>query len=354
MIRTLVPLTVLVLLGQPAAPTLPSLARAALSPIEGTIRVTGLKADVQVLRDEWGVPHIYAQSTEDLYFAQGYVIAQDRLWQMEMWRRGAEGRLAEVLGAGALARDRQTRLLKYRGAIDDRELTTYHPEARRIMTAYVAGVNALIADVTRSGKLPVEFVLTGISPEPWSLETLLLRQSTFGDATAELQLARNVAQLGAAEANRRRNPDPFEELIVPDGLDVAAIDDAVQAATRGGGGTPRPQILPQSASLVGGSAGAQPDPSVREPGSNNWVVSGALSATGKPVVANDPHREVANPSLRYIVHLNAPGWNVAGASEPPFLGVAHRAQRAHRLGPDHRRHRSTRRLRRGAEPGERE
>ena len=306
--------------GQPAS--LQGLARAALSPVEGTVRVPGLKADVQVLRDQWGVPHIYAQSTEDLFFAQGYVIAQDRLWQMEMWRRGAEGRLAEVLGTGAVGRDRQARLLKYRGYIDDRELGIYHPDAKRIMTAYVAGVNALIAEVNSSGKLPVEFVLTGIKPEPWDLDTLLLRQTSFGDATAELQLVRSVAEFGAAEANRRRNPDPFEELVVPEGLDVNAIDDAVQAATGGGrGGTPRPQILPQYASLVGGARGAQPDGSIREPGSNNWVVSGAMSATGKPVVANDPHREVGNPSLRYIVHLNAPGWNVAGASEPPFLGV---------------------------------
>jgi penicillin amidase len=130
---------------------------------------------------------------------------------------------------------------------------------------------------------------------------LLLRQTAFGDAVSELQLARAVAEVGAEEANRRRNPDPFEPLVLPAGLDPATIDDAVVSATRAGGALPRPQI---------------------EPGSNNWVVSGGLSATGKPVVANDPHREVTNPSLRYIVHLSAPGWNVAGASEPPFLGVA--------------------------------
>ena len=282
-------------------PSFDTLARAALSQMEGTVRVPGLAADVQVLRDSSGVPHIYAKSTEDLFFAQGYVMAQDRLWQMEMWRRGAEGRLAEVLGAAALPRDRQARLLRYRGAFDDRELTSYHPESRRIMSAYVAGVNAFIEQAIGSGKLPVEFVLTKIRPERWTIETLLSRQITFGDGSTELQLARAVAELGADEANRRRNPDPFESLVVPPGLDVAAITDAVLAATRAGGPAPRPEI---------------------DPGSNNWVVSGALSTTGKPVVANDPHREVTNPSLRYIVHLNAPGWNVAGASEPPFLGVA--------------------------------
>jgi penicillin amidase len=304
-----------------APPNLDALARAALSPLDGSLRVTGLKGPVEVIRDRWGVPHIYAQSTEDLYFAQGYVMAQDRLWQMEMWRRGAEGRLAEVLGPAALPRDRMARLLKYRGPVDDREFNTYHPQARTIMAAYVAGVNASITDATAGGKLPVEFVLTGIRPQPWTVETLLLRQTSFGDAAAELQLARSVAQLGAEEANRRRNPDPWDALVVPEGLDVASIDDAVLAATRAGGGAPRPAILPEYASLVSG--GGEPgDTSVKEPGSNNWVLSGAMSTTGKPVVANDPHREVALPSLRYIVHLNAPGWNVAGSTEPPFLGVA--------------------------------
>ena len=301
---------------------LDALARASLSPIDGSIQAPGLKAAAEVLRDEWGVPHIYAQSTEDLFFAQGYVMAQDRLWQMEMWRLGAEGRLAEALGPAAVPRDRYTRLLKYRGPVDNKELSTYHPQAPAIMAAYVAGVNARIAEATKTSTLPVEFVLTGIRPQPWTIETLLLRQVSFGDATAELQLARSVAQLGAGEANRRRNPDPFEELVVPTGLDVSAIDDAVVAGTRAGGGTPRPQVLPKFASLIGSSGGNQPDGAVRDPGSNNWVVSGALSVTGKPVVANDPHREVVNPSLRYISHLHAPGWNVTGASEPPFLGVA--------------------------------
>lgn len=301
---------------------LDTMAKAALSPIEGSQQVRGLAAPVDVVRDRWGVPHIYAQSTEDLFFAQGYVMAQDRLWQMEMWRRGAEGTLAEVLGPAAVSRDKQARLLKYRGPADEKELTLYHPEGRKIMTAYAAGVNALIDEATRQNTLPIEFVLTGIRPQPWTIETLLLRQNSFGDAGSELQLARSVAQLGAAEANRRRNPDPWEELVVPDGLDPKIIGDEVLAATRAGGRAPRPSVLPAFAGITGATPGELPDTSVPEPGSNNWVLSGALSATGKPVVANDPHREVALPSLRYIVHLNAPGWNVAGSVEPPFVGVA--------------------------------
>src|SRR5688572_9062805 len=178
-------------------PDLDALARAALSQIQGTIQVPGLGADVEVLRDRWGVPHIYARSTADLFFAQGYVMAQDRLWQMEMWRRTVEGRLAEILGSAALSRDRQARLLRYRGPTDARELTVYHPEAATIMPAYVAGVNAFIQQARSSGKLPVEFRLTGTEPQPWTVETLLSRQISFGDATAELQLARAVAELGA-------------------------------------------------------------------------------------------------------------------------------------------------------------
>jgi penicillin amidase len=305
-------------------PSLDALARASLAQIDGVVDVRGLSGDVEVIRDRWGVPHIYAGSAEDLFFAQGYVTAQDRLWQMEMWRRAAEGRLAEILGPAALPRDRQARLLKYRGGTTDTELTSYHPQARRIMTAYVNGVNAFIA--SHAGNLPVEFVLTGLRPEPWAIETLVLRPPSFGDAVAELQLARSVAELGAEEANRRRNPDPWDRLAIPNGLDPSIIGDEVIAATRGGA-IPKPEILPQYRRSPGGVQGGPPiqtidDGAVKEPGSNNWVVSGAMSATGKTGVANDPHREVTNPSLRYIVHLSAPGWNVVGSGEPPFLGVA--------------------------------
>lgn len=304
--------------AQPAS--LKDLAVQALAQLDGDVNVAGLQRDVRVLRDRWGIPHIYAASTDDLFFAQGYVVAQDRLWQMEMWRRAAEGRMAEVLGPGEIARDKQARLLKYRGPFTDAELTSYHPEGRRIVRAFVSGINAYIRD--HADHLPIEFTLTGIRPQPWTVETVLLRQNVFGDATAELQLARSVAQLGAAEANRRRNPDPWDELVIPEGLDVAAIDDDVLAATRSGAGArSRPEILPAYRPFISSAPLPPDDGAVREPGSNNWVVSGAMSETGKPVVANDPHREVTNPSLRYIVHLNAPGWNVIGASEAPFLGV---------------------------------
>jgi penicillin G amidase len=306
------------------------LSQRALGRMDGEVTVPGLRGDVRVLRDRWGIPHIYAASADDLFFAQGYVAAQDRLWQMEIWRRTGEGRLAEILGPQAVGRDRVARLLKYRGPMDQTELASYHPEGRRLLTAFMNGVNAFIS--THADNLPVEFLLTGVKPQPWTLETLTLRQVTFGDATSELQLARSVAALGAEEANRRRNPDPWDALQVPAGLDVSAITEEVVAATRAETGRlPVPEILPTYRSLAARAidqrssmterATADPE-AVFEPGSNNWVVSGSMSTTGKPVVANDPHREVTLPSLRYIFHLIAPGWNVIGASEPPFVGIA--------------------------------
>ena len=304
------------------------MARTSLSTITGELRVPGLRADVQVLRDRWGIPHIYATNTDDLFFAQGYVMAQDRLWQMDMWRREREGRLAEILGPQAVARDRSARLLKYRGPMDDREWTSYHPEGRRIFAAYAAGVNAFIAE--RANNLPLEFKLTGITPEPWTAETVVLRTATFGDASAELTLARNVVRLGREAANKQRAPDPWDDLALPEGLDLSIIDDNVTTGGRGGGGRGgggnTPEILEQYRNWAGvgrgrgAAASSVAEPA--EPGSNNWVVSGKFSASGKPVVANDPHRTVTHPSLRYIVHLNAPGWNVIGAGEVPFVGVA--------------------------------
>ena len=303
-----------------AAERLRTLAQRTLPLIDGELKVAGLKRPVTVVRDTWGIAHIYADNTDDLFFAQGFVAAQDRLWQMEMWRRSKEGRLAEVLGPRAVERDRVARLLRYRGPFDDTEWTSYHPEGKRIMTAFAAGVNAFIA--LGENEWPVEFTLTGIRPERWTAETPLLREITFGDAPAELRLARDVARLGAVEANRRRAPDPWDPLALPKGLDVSMIDDAVIASTGTGGAMPRPTLLPEYRSLVGDTATTIPESDIPDRGSNNWVISGRLSKTGRPIVANDPHREVAVPALRYLVHLNAPGWNVIGAGEPAIPGVA--------------------------------
>ena len=304
-------------------PTFEELARRSLAQIEGEIALPGLTAEVEVLRDRWGVPHVYAQNTDDLFFAQGFVQAQDRLWQMEMYRRTGEGRLSEILGESALRHDRLARLVKFRGPYDGAEWTSYHPEGRRIFEAFSAGVNAFIEHA--ADRLPVEFVLTGIRPEPWTPEVPLMRLQTampLGDARSELRLAEQVAELGAAEANRRARPQPWNELTVPAGVEMAWITDDVQDALGGiRGRMPEPELLPQYAAwadaLRSDERGVQED----SPGSNNWAISGARTASGEVIVANDPHRSIGNPSIRYIVHLVAPGWNVIGATEPPLPGV---------------------------------
>ena len=305
------------------AQSLEQLARGTLSKIEGEIAVPGLHEPVEVIRDRWGVPHIYAQNTEDLFFAQGYVQAQDRLWQMEMWRRYHGGRLAEIMGPEAVAHDKLHRLLQFEGPIDDREFASYHPEGPVIFTSFVNGINAFIAE--RRSNLPVEFQLTGIVPEPWTLRDLLLRTPTrndLGHPRSELNLARQVAQFGAEEANRRAQPDPWIELTVPPGLDVSII---TQDVVNGLGGVlPErftPPLLPRYRNMAGAQASLDRGTPENSPGSNNWVVSGRHTASGRVLLSNDPHRAVTNPSLRYLVHLNAPGWNVIGSTEPELPGV---------------------------------
>jgi len=256
---------------------LKTLARQSLSKIDGELKVAGLKQPVEVVRDKWGVPHIDAQNVDDLFFTQGYVIAQDRLWQMEWWRRSREGRLAEILGPRAFERDRQARLLQFRGPVNDAEWTSYHPEGKRIFTAFANGVNAFMRDAARN--LPVEFKLTGIKPEPWTAETLLLRTPSMGDAAAELRLAMNVAKLGVQEANR---------VAVPQGFDPAIVTDQVLSATRVDNQLPRPEVidayegrLPRAMAALWLSVD-----DIKQPGSNNWVVGGAASTsdttTGSP------------------------------------------------------------------------
>ena len=162
------------------------LAKASLSQIDGKLVIPGLRDTVEVIRDRWGVPHIYAKNTDDLFFAQGYVQAQDRLWQMELWRRYNGGRLAEIVGPQAVEHDRLLRLIQYQGPWDDTEFTSYHPQARQIFTAFANGVNAYIEG--HRDNLPVEFKLTGITPSALDVERCraagactVARQRTLGD-----------------------------------------------------------------------------------------------------------------------------------------------------------------------------
>ena len=318
----------------PAPPqSLEALAERALAQIDGELITPGLREPVEVIRDEWGIPHLYAQNDEDLFFAQGYVTAQDRLWQMELWRRWREGRVAEIFGPAALDYDRRARLMMFRGPWDEREWTSYHLDAHRLFTAHANGVNAFI-DQNRDN-LPVEFQLTGIVPDPWTAETVVLRwaalavPSVRGHAIDEIELAMNVARFGVDEANRRVAPDPWDDLEVPEGLNVDIITQDILDAMRAGDGDPFEagrlpplEIAEAYRALASRVRTVRVSPGeIATEGSNNWVMSGERSPTGVPLLANDPHRRIEMPALRYFVHLNAPGWNVIGGGEPPFAGV---------------------------------
>src|SRR5499426_3989906 len=148
----------------------------AIAQTDGRIKLNGLQKPVKVLRDAWGIAHIYAETQDDLFFAQGFVAAQDRLWQMDLWRRAGEGKLAGVSGPSAVERDRFARLIRYRGDMKA-EYESYAPDARQIIEAFVRGVNAQIE--LSKDRLPIEFQLTGSKPEPWTPEVCLTRVAGY-------------------------------------------------------------------------------------------------------------------------------------------------------------------------------
>jgi penicillin amidase len=280
-------------------------ARSVLAQTSGRLSVTGLRRPVTVLRDSWGIAHIYAETQDDLFFAQGFVAAQDRLWQMDLWRRVGEGKLAEILGPAAVERDRFARLLRYRGEMKA-EYESYAPDARQIIEAFVRGVNFFIA--SNRDRLPIEFQLTGIKPELWTPEVCLTRMAGYvmtRNASTEVLRAELAHKLGPALVDQWIETDPPRKLDLPQGLDLEGIDRRILAAANAASAPVR--FAPEDPSNVG---------------SNNWVIDSTLSATGKPILANDPHRTIALPSLRYLVHLVGPGWNVIGAGEPALPGVA--------------------------------
>ena len=288
-------------------PSLQDQAKAAVSVIRGRLKVLGLQKPVNVVRDRWGVAHIYAQSQHDLFFAQGFVVAQDRLFQMELWKRSGQGRLAEILGSAVLPRDVNARRLRYRGDMDA-EYNSYAADTKAILQAFTDGINAFVTERQKPNGpgLPIEFKLAGFKPENWRPEDCLNRIAAFsmtGNAFRELQHAQLVATVGLAEAGKLLDLDPVVELDPAKSLDFTGL----------------------SAKLLGGLVGS--DTRIEFPGkalaeSNNWTISGKLTESGKPLLANDPHRVVAVPSLRYMVHLVAPGWDVIGAGEPGLPGVA--------------------------------
>jgi len=292
----------------------------------GTVRLPGLKGSVEVIRDRWGVPHIYADSAEDLFFAQGYVHAQDRLWQMEFQRRVASGRLSEVLGEVTLEVDRFFRVLGL-GRAAEADAESLDEETRRVLEAYAAGVNAYVT--SRRGRLSLEFSLLRFEPEPWRpvdslCWTKMMAWNLSCNWASELIRARLAGKLGADRAADLEPGYPADNPAIVAG---SGLPDGAAPPPNGW----RSDALRETLKLVEDLF--RTEPAVTPPdlpgagpmqvagGSNQWVVTGARSATGQPLLANDIHLSVQMPSVWYQVHLVGDEYNVTGGSFPGLPGV---------------------------------
>ena len=286
------------------------------------ISLRGLQQKVEILRDQWGVNHIYAKNEHDLFFTQGYCAAKDRLFQFEVWRRQATGTVAEILGSRELKRDIGTRLFKFRGDLQ-KELQHYHPHGQSIIQAYVEGVNSYITEVNaKPDLLPIEFKILNIRPEKWTPEIVISRhQGLLGNITQELNIGRAVATVGEKKVKdliwfHPKDPNLKLDTAINGDLlkaDILALYNAYRTDIE----FTKSDIMQQDE-----DAAAAFLPEQEMEGSNNWIISGKKTASGFPMLANDPHRKIAVPSLRYIVHLVAPGWNVVGGGEPEIPGVS--------------------------------
>ncbi|MFC1457802.1 penicillin acylase family protein [Microvirga arabica] len=293
--------------------------------------VQGLQQPAELIVDQWGIPHIYAGSTRDAIFLQGYNAARDRLWQIDLWRKRGLGLLAKDFGPTYVAQDRATRMFLYRGDMNQ-EWTAYGPDAKSYTEAFVAGINAFVGEVHNGRRpVPVEFRVAGTMPDRWTPEDVVRIRShgLTRNVASEVSRAR-VACAAGLEADRfRRKIEPDWTTKVPDGLDPCSIPREVlndyQLATREVTFAKPGQ---QRTSLDPDKFLAEADDRVSTIGSNNWTIAPSRTATGRPILANDPHRAHGVPSLRYIVHLNAPGLSVIGAGEPalPGISIGHNGQ----------------------------
>lgn len=297
------------------------------------LSLNGLKEPVEIIRDEWGVNHIYAKNQHDLFFAQGYAAAKDRLFQFEIWRRQATGTVAEILGQREVKRDIGSRLFKFRGDMKQ-EMNHYHNDGEEIITAYSDGVNAFIDEILKTPeKLPIEFKLLNIKPGKWTPEVVISRhQGLLGNIGVELKTGRAVARLGSEKVKELSSfhpqvPDIYLDPAINKELlfdDILEFYDAFRATVKF-----EPEDVQaeyrvnkkQKISLNMLPADESMDDKLSI-GSNNWVVGANKMAEGAAFMTNDPHRTVSVPSLRYMSHLVAPGWNVVGGGEPEIPGIS--------------------------------
>jgi penicillin amidase len=304
--------------------------RQSLPKTSGEVRLAGLARGVDVLRDRYGIPHVFAGSPQDAVFALGYAHAQDRLWQMEMSRRFASGRVAEIVGARGLEVDRFMRTLGVRRAAEA-NFGTLDAETRQMLESYAAGVNAFLADAP---VLPPEFWLTGVRPEPWTpVDSVawvkMMAWDLGGNWRNELLRLRLAKSLPLARIHELLPPYPGEPVpVIADLKELYAplARDAVRLAGNRGQSPISNQRLATFDPKSGSDPDFQSDPmgilqDKEGLGSNNWVVSGARTESGKPLLANDPHLGLTAPPVWYFAQLSMPGVTVIGATLPGVPGV---------------------------------
>lgn len=298
---------VLIVLGAAGAIVFNDLTRGVLPTLSGELRVVGLRDPVEIKRDEYGVPHIYANNIHDLFFAQGYVQAQDRWWQMEFFRATGDGRLQELTGQNSelTGTDLFIRTVGWRRAAERDVATQYQPDELTLMQAFADGVNAYIGGKS-GGDLALQYSLLGVTGvnipiRPWTITDTVVWQKVMswdlGNRMFDITRSQLIALLGEAMYNDLQPPFPFDEkptIVTADDLPItpntltpvsaADLDDPILA-----GG-----IMPGIGFAFGQGEGL---------GSNNWVVSGDLTESGKPLLANDPHLGIQMPSIWYEVGL---------------------------------------------------
>lgn len=281
----------------------------------GDYRVRGLRAPVEIVEDRYGVPHIYADNEHDVFLAQGFNAARERLFQIDLWRRRGLGELSAVLGPDYVAQDRATRLFLYRGDMDV-EWSRYAEDAREIATRFTAGINAYVDWLdAHPGQLPEEFGLLGYRPARWDPEDVVRIRShgLTRNLTSEVKRAQVACAAGVDADLVRQGLQPEHRTTVPDGFDPCALPDDVLEVF---------ELATQEVEFSEGSVRKAVLRDATTEGSNNWVIGGGRTATGRPILANDPHRSYSAPSLRYIAHLSAPGLDVIGAGEPALPGIS--------------------------------
>ena len=324
-----------------------------LPQLQGTIRLPGLQNNVLVERDNWGIPHIRASSVEDMVEAQGYVMAQDRLWQMDLLRRVGRGQLSEILGPATLDVDKQFRTMGF-GRAADRDIPLMESAQRALMEAYARGVNRFIEQ--HGDRLPLEFSLLKYKPQPWQVsDSLVVAGYMYETLTNtwedELNRATVSEKVGWERARDLFSPEAAMDHFVvgdpnavndgsrhsrvdPDDEDDDGGDMEPDGVLKTGVSNTRPDVavaenLPDLTSVLAHSLRgylAETQQEIRHSlGSNNWVVSGDHTATGRPLLANDTHLELSIPPIWYEVHLTGPGWNVKGFTVPgaPLIVIGH-------------------------------